>query len=78
MYLNDVFYNVKFLGHVVSHSGILSDPSKITTFKESRNLPNASELHSFIEFVSYYRKFIRGFVHTMAPLNRFTNISDQI
>jgi len=59
---------VKFLGHIVDKDGIHTDPEKIKAV-QNWNLPEkVNELHSFISFANYYRKFIPKFNEIVFPL----------
>ena len=49
---------VKFLGHIVSESGIKCDPEKIQSVKNWHTPSNIKELRSCLGFAGYYRRFI--------------------
>ena len=63
---------VKFLGHVISESGIRPDPEKI---KHVRDIPppnSVKEVRTFIGLAGYYRRFVAGFSTLAAPLIALT------
>ena len=64
---------VEYLGHIVSASGIKTDPKKIQAVREWPEPNNVTELRSFIGLCSYYRRFILGFADTAKPLHRLTS-----
>lgn len=55
---------VGFIGHVISESGVATDPKKIEVVK--RFLSNT------FFFCSYYRKFVQGFSTIAKPLHKLT------
>ena len=59
---------VTFLGHVVSKDGIETDPSKIDKIKNWPTPTTPEELHSFLAFAGYYRRFIQDFAKIIRPL----------
>ncbi|XP_061584211.1 uncharacterized protein LOC133449095 [Cololabis saira] len=61
---------VKYLGHVISASGVATDPSKISAVAEWARPTTCTELQSFLGFASYYRRFVAGFARHAAPLHR--------
>ena len=61
---------VSFLGHIVSEEGIRVDPKKIEVVVEWKPLRNVTEVHSFLGLVDYYRRFVKGFSMTTAPMTR--------
>jgi len=59
---------VKFLGHVIDKNGIQTDPQKIHAVSNWSLPEKINELHSFISFANYYRKFIPKFNEIVLPL----------
>ena len=59
---------MKFLGHVISSTGIATDPEKIAKV-DQRPVPlNKQELQQFLGFVNYYRRFIQDCASFAKPL----------
>lgn len=54
----------KYLGCIISAEGVATDPEKISVV-QWRRPSNVTELHSFLGFASYYRRFVEG-CHTLA------------
>ena len=60
---------VQYLGHIVSESGVKTDPDKIRALK-AWPVPNSiNELRSFLGFAGYYRRFVEGYAKIAKPLN---------
>ena len=60
--------SIKYLGHIVSEDGVATDPGKIKAVKEWPIPSTAAELHSFLGFVGFYRRFIPQFAKVAKPL----------
>ena len=52
---------VKYLGHVVSASGVSADPDKVKAVHDWKRPTCATELRAFLGFVGYYRRFYPDF-----------------
>ena len=52
---------VKFLGHVVSASGVSVDPEKVEAVMSWERPKSVFKIHSFLGLVGYHRKFIEDF-----------------
>ncbi|CAI7886963.1 unnamed protein product, partial [Closterium sp. NIES-54] len=59
---------VEFLGHVISASGIRTDPKKITAVQDWIAPTSVKELQSFLGFANYYRRFVQGYASIASPL----------
>ena len=61
---------VSFLGHIVSEKGIRVHPKNIEVVSEWKPPRNVIEVRSFLGLASYYKRFVKGFLMTAAPLTR--------
>ena len=52
---------VRFLGHVVSASGVSMDPKKVEAVMSWERLKSVFEILSFLGLARYYRRFIEHF-----------------
>ena len=59
--------SLTYLGHLISEEGIATDPSKIQAVKEWPVPESVSQVKSFLGFVGYYRRFIKGFSKIAKP-----------
>ena len=64
--------SVNFLGHVVSHEGIQTDPVKTESVEKWPIPRTVTDVRSFLGLCSYYRRFVKGFAETARPLHRLT------
>ena len=64
--------SLTYLGHLISEEGIATDPSKIQAVKEWPVPESVSQVKSFLGFVGYYRRFIKGFSKIAKPLYALT------
>ena len=62
--LNDV----SFLGHIISKEGIRVDPKKIEVVIEWKPPRNVTDVRSFLGLPGNYRRFVKGFSVTVAPM----------
>ena len=63
---------VRFLGHVVSTSGVSEDPEKVKAMMSWKRLNSVFEIRSLLGFAGYYRRFIEDFSRLAAPMTRLT------
>ena len=63
---------VKFLGHVVSASGVSLDLKKVEVVMRRKIPKSVFEIHSFLGLVGYYRRFIKDFSRLVALMMRLT------
>ena len=63
---------VRFLGHVVSTSGMSVDPEKDEAVMSWERPKSVFEIQSFLGLTGYYRRFIEDFSRIAAPMTRLT------
>ena len=63
---------VKFLGHVVSATGVSVDPEKVEAVMSWEGPKSVFEICNFLGLVGYYRRFIVDFSWLAAPMIRLT------
>lgn len=63
---------LKFLGHIVSASGMKPDPAKVDTIVTWPRPRTMFELHSFLGLANYFRRYIKGFAEVAQPLTALT------
>ena len=63
---------VEFLGHIISESGIKTDPNKTKCVETWPTPKNVREVRAFVGLCSYYRRFIYKFSETAKPLHKLT------
>ena len=61
---------MSFLGYIVSKEGIRVDPKQIEVVLDWKPPRNVIEVRSFLGLVGYYRRFVKGFYMTAAPMTR--------
>ena len=63
---------VRFLGHVVSASGVSVDPKTVEVVMSWERPKSVFEIRSFLGLFGYYRRFIEDFSRLAAPMTRLT------
>jgi hypothetical protein len=63
---------VRYLGHIISPSGIIMNPEKMEAVKSWPRLTDKHQLRNFLGLCTYYRRFISGFMDIAKPLTRVT------
>ena len=63
---------VRFLGHVVSASGVSVDPEKVEAIMSWERPNSVFEIHSFLGLAGYYKRFIEDFSRLAAPMTKLT------
>lgn len=59
---------ISYLGHLISHQGIATDPAKVSAILDWPVPSNLKELHSFLGLEGFYPKFVRHFAIIAKPL----------
>ena len=67
--------SIMYLGHIVSESGIETDPVKVERVCEWPVPENVTEVKSFLGLASYYRRFIPNFAQVARPLHKFPEVN---
>ena len=55
---------------LISHSGVETDPDKISALASWPEPDNVKALRSFLGFTGYYRRFIKDYAKIVKPLSR--------
>ena len=63
---------VRFLGHVVSSSGLFVDWEKVEVVMSWKRPKSVFQIRSFLGLAGYYRRFIEDFSRLAAPMTRLT------
>ena len=62
-----------FLGYIISAGSIAMDPEKVRAVEQWPNPTDRKSLQRFLGFANFYRRFIRNYSSTAAPLTRLTS-----
>ena len=63
---------VRFLGQVVSASGVFVDPEKVEAVMSWERPKSIFEIHNFLGLARYYKRFIEDFSQLVSPMMRLT------
>ena len=63
---------VEYLGSILTTEGICMDDTKITAVRDWPTPKNLKEVQSFLGFANFYRRFIKEYLRTAAPLTELT------
>lgn len=63
---------IKYLGHVIDQDGIRTDPEKVSAIANWKEPRTVRQIRQFLGVASWYRRFIRNFATTAAPLTALT------
>ncbi|XP_062530656.1 uncharacterized protein LOC119630752 [Bombyx mori] len=66
---------VKYLGHVISRSGISPDRDKVSAVLDMKEPTCLRQLRTFLQTCSWFRQFIPNFAKIAEPLTRLTKKS---
>ncbi|MDN6032746.1 MAG: hypothetical protein L0I26_10030 [Lactococcus lactis] len=65
------FEELRFLGHVITPSGIRTDPEKIDKVKNWPTPKTIKDAQMFLGLTSYYRRFIKNHSKIANPIHKF-------
>ncbi|XP_066323723.1 uncharacterized protein [Miscanthus floridulus] len=68
VFFDEILSSIAYLGHVISSTGISTDPAKIKAIQDWPVPSNVKQLTGFLGLVGYYRKFVRNFGIIAKPL----------
>lgn len=63
---------IQYLGYIVDENGVHVDPTKIQIIWDWPASTTLTELHSFLDLVSFYRRFVVGLSSIAQPLIQVT------
>ncbi|GKA44234.1 putative reverse transcriptase domain-containing protein [Tanacetum coccineum] len=63
---------VQYLGHLIDSQGLHVDPAKIEAVKNWASPTTPTEIHQFLGFAGYYRRFIKDFSKIAKSLTELT------
>jgi len=64
--------SVKYLGYVLSPSGLTMSDAKVKTIQEWLKPKKVKDIQSFLGFANFYRRFIFNYSNIVIPLTRLT------
>uniref|UniRef100_A0A8C6PCB6 Gypsy retrotransposon integrase-like protein 1 n=1 Tax=Nothobranchius furzeri TaxID=105023 RepID=A0A8C6PCB6_NOTFU len=66
---------VKFLGFIIESGRLKADPEKVQAVTEWPTPTTRKQLQRFLGFSNFYRRFIKNYSQTAAPLTNLTSIN---
>ena len=63
---------VKYLGHILSSTGVEPDPEKISVVADSKPPKNPKQVRQFLGLTNYYRRFVKSYSNITKPLHNLT------
>ena len=64
---------ITYLGHIVTKNGIETDPKKISAVQQWPRPTTVTQVHKFLGFTNYYRKFLHNYAKIAKPLHLLTS-----
>ena len=64
---------VEYLGHIISKTGVATDPKKVEAIKSWPEPSSVKDVRSFLGLCGYYRRYVKDFSKIAKPLHKLTN-----